>query len=213
MIKAIIFDLDNCLAAANQVGMQIFSPAFNAIRLANHGVISDESLNQAFVDCWWHPLDWVANKYGFSKEMLTAGWKVFATLEVTQPMYGYGDLVTLSELSAQRFLVTSGFRRLQQSKIRALALEPWFTAIFVDAIDEPDRKGKQGYFELIQDTYHFSPQEVLVVGDDQDSEIEVGNRLGMKTVQTLRTGISRANNATFYIHSLTELKRLLSHES
>jgi putative hydrolase of the HAD superfamily len=213
MIKAIIFDLDNCLAAANQVGDQIFSPAFNAIRSANHGAISDESLNQAFADCWWHPLDWVANKYGFSKEMLTAGWKVFTTTEVTQPMHGYGDLVTISELSVQRFLVTSGFRRLQQSKIRALALEPWFTAIFIDAIDEPDRKGKQGYFELILDTYHFSPQEVLVVGDDQDSEIEVGNRLGIKTVQTLRTGIPRAKNATFYIYSLTELKELLYHES
>jgi putative hydrolase of the HAD superfamily len=92
-------------------------------------------------------------------------------------------------------------------------LEPWFTAIFIDAIDEPDRKGKQGYFELILDTYHFSPQEVLVVGDDQDSEIEVGNRLGIKTVQTLRTGIPRAKNATFYIYSLTELKELLYHES
>lgn len=38
-------------------------------------------------------------------------------LEVTTPMQGYGDLDVLKELPVQRFLVTSGFRRLQESKI------------------------------------------------------------------------------------------------
>ena len=31
MIKAIIFDLDSCLAAADEVGEQLFAPAFAAI--------------------------------------------------------------------------------------------------------------------------------------------------------------------------------------
>lgn len=209
MIKALIFDLDNCLAAANEVGEQLFAPAFDAIRRANHDILSEELLSEAFADCWRHPLDWVATKYGFSEAMLAAGWKVFATTEVKEPMYGYGDLALLSELSVRRFLVTSGFRRLQKSKIKALGLERLFTAIYVDAIDEPSRKGKQGLFEHILDTYQLRPTEVLVVGDNPDSEIEAGNRLGMRTVQTLRAGVPRADNATFYIYSLSELKQLL----
>ena len=32
MTKAIIFDLDSCLAAADEVGEQLFAPAFAAIR-------------------------------------------------------------------------------------------------------------------------------------------------------------------------------------
>ncbi len=32
MIKALIFDLDNCLAAANEVEEHLFEPAFEAIR-------------------------------------------------------------------------------------------------------------------------------------------------------------------------------------
>lgn len=32
MIKALIFDLDNCLAAANGVEEHLFEPAFEAIR-------------------------------------------------------------------------------------------------------------------------------------------------------------------------------------
>lgn len=209
MIKALIFDLDNCLAAANEVGEQLFEPAFDAIRKANGGTLSDESLNQAFADCWRHPLDWVAAKYGFSEAMLSAGWNVFATTEVTQPMSGYGDLASLSELPVQRFLVTSGFRRLQESKVKALNLRQLFTAIYVDAIDEPDRIGKQGLFKLILKEYQLTSAEVLVVGDNADSEIEAGNQLSIRTVQTLRPGVPQANNATFYIHSLSELKTLL----
>ena len=33
-----IFDLDSCLAAADEVGEQLFAPAFAAIRAANDGV-------------------------------------------------------------------------------------------------------------------------------------------------------------------------------
>ncbi len=209
MTKALIFDLDNCLAAASEVGDQLFEPAFDAMRTANRGTLSGGCLKEAFSDCWRHPLDWVAAKYGFSAEMLAAGWKVFVTTEVKEPMHGYGDLAVLSELPVHRFLVTSGFRRLQESKIRALGLKGLFTAIHIDAIDEPDREGKQGLFEAILKTHQLKPEEVLVVGDNPDSEIEAGNRLGIKTVQILRPGVPRCDNATFYIRSLAELKSLL----
>jgi FMN phosphatase YigB (HAD superfamily) len=106
--------------------------------------------------------------------------------------------------------VTSGFRRLQESKIKALNLAPFFTAVYVDAIDEPGRLGKQGVFERILMDYELTSTEVLVVGDNADSEIRAGNRLGMRTVQTLRPGVPRASNATFYIHSLSELRKLLN---
>lgn len=105
--------------------------------------------------------------------------------------------------------MTSGFRRLQESKVKALNLEPLFTVIYVNAIDEPDRIGKQGLFERILNDYQLTLAEVLVVGDNADSEIETGNQLGIRTVQTLRPRVPRANNATFYIHSLRELKNLL----
>lgn len=209
MIKAIIFDLDNCLAAANEVGEDLYKPAFDAIRQASDGIISEEVLQRAFQDCWRHPLDWVAARYDFSDAMLAAGWRLFVTLEVTRPMYGYDDLAVLKELAVQRFLVTSGFRRLQESKIKALKIEPLFTELYVDAIDQPNRLGKQALFERILTDYDLTPAEVLVVGDNPDSEIEVGNRLGIQTVQILRPGVPRTDNATFHIRSFAELRDLL----
>jgi HAD superfamily hydrolase (TIGR01509 family) len=115
----------------------------------------------------------------------------------------------LKELPVRRFLVTSGFRRLQESKVRALGFTGWFTAIHIDAIDEPERKGKHGIFQELLVAHGLPPEAVLVVGDNPDSEIEAGNRLGMKTIQILRPGVPRGDNAATHIHNLRELKQFL----
>ena len=44
MTEAIIFDLDSCLAAANEVGDEVFAPAFAAIRAANRGTVPEAAL-------------------------------------------------------------------------------------------------------------------------------------------------------------------------
>jgi FMN phosphatase YigB (HAD superfamily) len=210
MKKAIIFDLDNCLAPATEVGEGLYDPAFDAIRRVNQGTLSQECLQQAFDCMWHHPLDWVAHHFGFSNEMLAAAWSVFVTLEVRRPMQGYEDLLVLRELPAQRFLVTSGFRRLQESKISALKLQQQFAAIFIDAIDEQGRIGKLGLFRQILEQFNLAAADVLVVGDSPNSEIQAGNQLGIVTVQMLRPGIPRARSASFCVQSLVELKDLLT---
>ena len=85
---------------------------------------------------------------------------------VETPMKGYNDLDILRELPVELYLVTSGFRRLQESKIKALNFEHLFTETHVDAIDEVERKGKQGIFESILDAKQLRPEEVIVVGDN-----------------------------------------------
>lgn len=209
MIKAIIFDLDSCLAAANEVGDELLAPAFSAIRAANDGTVSEPALRAAFAECWRCAFDFVAEKYGFTAAMRAAGWAAYARTEVNVPMYGYGDLPVLQELPVQRFLVTSGFRRLQASKVRALGFADWFADIQIDAIDEPARKGKYGIFQELLATHCLRPEEVLVVGDNPDSEIAAGNRLGMQTIQILRPGVTRSNAAAAHVNNLTELKKFL----
>src|SRR5579859_6423934 len=120
MTKGIIFDLDSCLSPADEPGQQLFAPAFDSITKASQGSHSSSILQKAFADMWRLPFDFVAEKYSFTPAMKAAGWQVFARLEVTTPMVGYGDLIFLKDLPGLKFLVTSGFRRLQESKIRAL---------------------------------------------------------------------------------------------
>src|SRR5262245_6296353 len=106
MIKAIIFDLDSCLAAADEVGEGLYAPAFEAIRGANDGSVREQELCMAFSECWRVAFDAVADKYGFTEAMRVAGWQAFRRIEVTEPMYGYGDLTVLKDLPVQRYLVT-----------------------------------------------------------------------------------------------------------
>jgi HAD superfamily hydrolase (TIGR01549 family) len=209
VIKALIFDLDSCLCAANEVGDQLFRPAFDAIRRANHGTVPDDVLEKAFSDCWRFPFTDVAHKYHFTDEMTKAGFAAFAQIEVTEPMHGYGDLHILRELRQKLFLVTSGFRRLQESKVNALGIRELFAEVRIDAIDEPGSKGKAQHFEEILKSHSLNPEETMVVGDNPDSEIAAGNRLGTKTVQVLRSGVPRGDNATHHIESLNELGRFL----
>jgi putative hydrolase of the HAD superfamily len=209
MTKAIIFDLDSCLSPADEPGQQLFAPAFDAIADANQGLLSPSVLQNAFADMWRLPFDFVAEKYRFTPAMKAAGWQVLTHLEVTTPMQGYGDLDVLKELPVKRFLVTSGFRRLQESKIRALGIAPLFTTIYIDAIDQPGYRGKQKIFDEILRDNKLWPDQVLIVGDNHDSEIAAGVRLGIRTVQTLRPGVPRSPAATHHIQTLHELRPLL----
>jgi FMN phosphatase YigB (HAD superfamily) len=209
VIRALIFDLDNCLAPADEEGRDLLEPMFAAIRRANHSRLTHLALERAFEDCWRLPLDAVARAHGFSDEMLAAGWAAARNLVVQKPMTGYGDFGALAGLPVKLFLVTSGFRKLQDSKIDALGLKSNFEALYVDAIDEADRKGKEGLFREILDRYGLAPAGVLVVGDNPESEIEAGNRLGMPTVQILRPGVVEGTTAAYYVRDLKELRRLL----
>lgn len=209
MLKALLFDLDSCLAAANEPGENLFAEAFQAIRAANKGEVPEGQLCAAFQDCWRFPFDFVADKYGFSPAMRAAGFAAFCQVEVRQPMHGYGDLDELAQLPAKLFLVTSGFRRLQESKIRALRIAHLFAGIHIDAIEELGPKGKLHAFQAILHDHRLLPQEALVVGDNPDSEIAAGNQLGMRTVQVRRPGVPASAAATYRIKNLCGLGTLM----
>ena len=209
-MKVIIFDLDNCLCPASAVGPDFFEPAFDAVRAANRGVLSDADLERAFAECWYTAFDAVALQFGFGKAMVDAGHAAFARLEVTSSLAGYADLPIVREPPGRRYLVTSGFRKLQESRIRALGIATWFDNVFVDAIDEPDHPGKQNIFEAILTQGSWCADEVMVVGDNPRSELAAGRRLGMVTVQILGPGVSTCADVDHHVARLEELRPLLT---
>ncbi|MEC4593329.1 MULTISPECIES: HAD family hydrolase [Nitrospirillum] len=213
MIRTIIFDLDNCLAPADGIGVALMRPVFDAITAANGGTLAPDALDAAFADIWRHPLDWVSRTHGFSPAMHQAAWTATAGLEVTGAMADYGDLPLLAGLGLPLYLVTSGFRRLQQSKVRALGLAPHMKGIHIDAIDEAGHPGKAALFRMLLDQSGVPAAQALVVGDNPESEIAAGNSLGMPTVQSLRPGVVWDGRARFHIRDLRDLRRLLDAQS
>jgi FMN phosphatase YigB (HAD superfamily) len=209
MTKAIIFDLDFCLSAADEVGRELYKPAFEAIRKANKGANSESALDEALEEAWRIPFDVIAKKHGFSREMFDVGWNVFREITVKKSMNGYGDLHVLKELTPTKYLVTSGFRRLQESKVEMLGIRDLFAAVLIDAIDEPERTHKEGFFKQILEANGLEPSEAMVVGDNPESEIAAGKRLGIRTVQILRPGVTRDERADHHVRMLDELKALV----
>lgn len=209
MIQAIVFDLDNCIAPSDELGAGLFAPAFEAMRAANDGTVSETALQAAFADCWRHPLDWVARHHGLPDAIYAAGFRAFQSLEVDRPMHGYGDLDALAALPVNRFLVTSGFRRLQASKLRALSIEHLFTSIEIDALDEGMGSGKEPVLRDLSRRYALVPHQTLVVGDNPDSELAAGRRLGMPTVQTLRPRVPHSDAADRHVRDFHELAQMI----
>jgi hypothetical protein len=72
MTKALIFDLDSCLSAADEPGQQLYASAFDTITRANQGLLSPSVIQNAFADMWRLPFDFVAKKYGFTPEISPA---------------------------------------------------------------------------------------------------------------------------------------------
>src|SRR5262249_23650018 len=122
MKSVLIFDLDNCLAPATAVGPELYAPAFAAIRAAGAGVLSPAALDAAEADYWRDPLDRVADHYGFPEALRRVAFDAFRPLEVEGRLQGYADIDVVRRLPGHRFLVTTGFRCLQTSKIRALGI-------------------------------------------------------------------------------------------
>lgn len=203
-----IFDLDNCLMDARAMGT-LFETAFVAIRQANQGTLSPDVLEEAIAQCWYTAFDLVAERYGFSAAMRDAGWQAFSRMEMRPPLSGYADIGLLPALPVRRYLVTSGFRRLQQSKIDVLGIAPCFERVVIDAIDEPGPHGKARIFADILAREGCAPGQVLVVGDNPLSELGAGRSLGMVTVQTVRPGIPPWDEADHQVAGLQGVQELL----
>ena len=208
-VRAIIFDLDNCLAAADEPGEQLLQPVFAAVRDANDGALTELELDAALRDCWVHAFDFVAETHNFTPPMRAAGWEAFRGIEVRTPMHGYGDLALLSSLGERRFLVTSGFRRLQESKVRALGIQACFDAVVVDAIDEPVRRGKERIFRDLMSEYCLDRADLLVVGDNGESELAAAARLGLPAAQIIRPGVTPASGVAVHLRDLVDLRAWL----
>ena len=175
-----VFDLDNCLMDARAVG-PFFEPAFEAVRQANQGALSPQALDQALQACWFTAFVLVAERHRFTPAMRAAGWQHFSQMEARAPLHGYADIGLLPRIPLRRYLVTSGFRRLQDSKIDALGIRPWFEEVLIDAIDAPPTgagHGKQALFEQILAREGCTPRQMLVVGDNPLSELAAGRALG-----------------------------------
>ncbi len=207
-MRIIIFDFDNCLVPGNAVGEDVLHPLFTLLENSeNH--LSAEQFAEMKADFWRKPLDYIAEKFKFSEKSTQAGLAYFRQLEAKGSIKGYADSQLVHTMPGTKYLVTSGFESFQRSKIAAAGLSDAFKDVFYDDPGEPPRKGKAFYFDIIAKAENLSPKDIWVIGDSAESEIAAGNSLGMRTVQILRPGVTKSDNARYHVSSLTEFQELM----
>ncbi|WP_205508898.1 HAD family hydrolase [Longitalea arenae] len=173
--KAIIFDLDNTIFPVPQIGHELFAPLFTLIeqdgsQADNLPKIKDEVMRR--------PFQLVAEDYGFSAELKDKCIALLKELAYQGKIDPFEDYALVKQLPVDKFLVTTGFKKMQQSKVERMDLEKDFKEIHI--IDPTaTTQVKKDVFAEIQHRYGFAPEEMLVVGDDLHSEIKAAQELGL----------------------------------
>jgi FMN phosphatase YigB (HAD superfamily) len=214
VIRAAVFDLDNTLFDSTTVPAEALAPAVAAVRRANVGpaALPPDVLEAALLAAQRFGFLHVADTYGVPAFLRTAWRDAYRSLFLERAaLVPYPDVMpVLPTLHVIRLLLTTGFRRMQESKIAALRIGHLFDGIYIDTLDGGGSPHKRPLLEEILHTRRLAPSELLVIGDSADNEIAAGNALGAITVQVLRPGVQRTDTARHHLATLTELPGLIS---
>ena len=198
-IKAIIYDLDNTIFPVSAIGEKLFGPVFQLV--AESGQHND-SLDAIKYATMRTPFRIVAARHNFSEELTKKTVEIQDTLTYDEPIDTFEDYPEIKNIPAERFLVTTGFKNMQMSKIKSLGIEADFKEVHVV---NPVLTSKKEVFADILKRYDYSPNEVLVVGDDPESEIAAAKALGIPTVLYDKQDTFTADEANYKITHFKQL--------
>lgn len=175
----LIFDLDNTIYPVSAISGSLFPPLFSLLERPEYG-LDEQTRREARRQIMRRPFQQVAEQFRFPEQLVRESLDLLRTLTVGVPMITFADYPAVRQVPAQRFLVTTGFPRLQESKIDRLGIRDDFREIF---IIDPDRSPltKKDIFGMIREKYGLEFSGMVVVGDDPESEIRGASELGIRS--------------------------------
>jgi putative hydrolase of the HAD superfamily len=127
------------------------------------------------------PFQKVAKDHHFSEDLIHKCIDILKELTYNGAIEPFADFEVVRGLPADKFLVTAGFTKMQQSKIDKLELTKDFKEIHI--IDPTiTKKTKKDVFADIIQRHGYEKEDVLVVGDDVNSEIKAAQELGVEAL-------------------------------
>ncbi len=179
MKRALILDLDNTIYPVKSIADKLFAPLFEIMEQYRQE-FSENDFNAAIEDIMKKPFQKVADTYRFNSELTEKGLDLLRNATYDESMKPFDDYIVIKDLPIAKYLVTTGFLKLQQSKIRNLGIEDDFKGIFIVDPDTTRMTKKDVFLDLMKQN-DLQKEDLLVVGDDPESEIEAANELGIET--------------------------------
>ena len=210
MKKALILDLDNTIYPVSSIAENLFGQLFKVLDEYSDTInIGDaERVNKIKDEMTRRPFQHIANEYQLDSELMERMISALKNLTYDLPMLPYEDYAHIRSIQLDKFLVTTGFIKLQLSKVKMLGIEQDFKGIHI--VDpEVSPKTKKDVFADIMKEHNYSPEDLLIIGDDPQSEIKAAYELGIDTF--LYDPENRHPNAitTYKANSLKEVLNIL----
>lgn len=203
--KAIIFDLDNTIYLVSSIGERLFKTLFGMIADSGEYIGSFDALKAEIMR---RPFQYVVADFGFSDKLKHECFEHLKNLTYDLPIEPVENYDTTRSIQCTRFLVTTGFTNLQNSKIDQLGIRTDFEKIvIIDPFETA--KTKRDIFKELLIRYAFKLEEVLVVGDDLNSEIKAAKELGIECVLYDFRSVYSSDEKQTVIRNLSELKQYI----
>ena len=177
MKHTFFIDLDNTIYFTKPNEEQLMSELYHFLENLDLG-ISEEDFQLAKQEMLRTPFQKVAKKYGFRDELMPQIISYLQNREVSQPLKPSDDYHYIKSLEGQKFIVTAGFQKQQNSKVKMLGIANDFEAVHVVDVSTTNKKEA---FKLLIDQYNLKTEDILIIGDDAESEIKFGLELGIST--------------------------------
>lgn len=183
MKRALILDLDNTIYPVSSISENLFGQLFDI--LDQHSDIINtpddtDKVGKIKDEMTRRPFQHIAEEFDLDHELRHKMVGTLRNMAYSLPMQPYADYIHLKSIPLDKFLVTTGFIKLQMSKVKMLGIEQDFKSIH---IVDPDvsRQTKKDIFAEIMQKHSYSPADLLVIGDDPGSEIKAAKELGIDT--------------------------------
>jgi putative hydrolase of the HAD superfamily len=182
MKRALILDLDNTIYPVSSISENLFAPLFET--LDQHADIINandtDRVNKIKDEMTRRPFQHIADEFGLEAGLKDKMVDILKNISYDLPMKPFEDYQHIQSIPLDKFLVTTGFSKLQWSKVKMLGIESDFKAIHI--VDpEVNQQTKKDVFAQIMITHNYTPGNLLVIGDDPGSEIKAARALGIDT--------------------------------
>jgi len=203
--KAIILDLDNTIYPVPSIGNELFASLFRLIEESGEHTVDIAAIKNEIMR---KPFQHVAAHFQFSDSLTQNGINLLLNLSYEGPITAFSDYEYTKLLPCDNFLVTTGFLKLQQSKIKGMGIEQDFKEIHIVDPATSDKTKKDVFTDIIhRNGYELT--EVLVVGDDPHSEIKAAKELGIDTVLYDKFHLHEDNSLQNKVADFKELVRFI----
>jgi len=182
MKKALILDLDNTIYPVSSIADSLFADLFAKLDQNAEIINADDAdvINKIKDEMTRRPFQHIADKFDLNKEVRDKMEDQLRNMTYELPMRPFADYHHIRTIQLDKFLVTTGYSKLQWSKVRMLGIENDFKQIH---IVDPDvnRQTKRDVFAEIMQTHNYTSGDLLVIGDDPESEIKAAKALDIDT--------------------------------